>query len=340
MVKVIQFVLSFAVLLTTGCATNANRAERELLSRHPLTETRASIAPTNDFTPSGVWKIRGASNIVYLAGTSHLVAPDQAPFPSPFYAAYQNSREIYVEYDTHAWFSQIRILPKAWKWVNSHRSEFICPRGKTIADYVTPETLEKLKTHYGKKFKNRARDMPLLLLFLNEFEAEGGTGADSGVEDVFMFAARRDRKPLHALDDKHVIDTAMLALDEMVAGFKADIAKRGVDAVLEDKIINPTPEDPQDNLWRKGDLEGIEKFQVEMKKDSELFFEKGLVERNHKWIPKIEAALHAKHNAMILVGCGHLGGDIGLIKLLRAAGYDPQQLYGLDRPPVSAQPRR
>jgi uncharacterized protein YbaP (TraB family) len=52
-------------------------------------------------------------------------------------------------------------------------------------------------------------------------------------------------------------------------------------------------------------------------------------------MPRIEAALRGKRNVMILVGCGHLGGDIGLLKLLRDAGYDPQQLYGVDRPPVS-----
>jgi uncharacterized protein YbaP (TraB family) len=177
-----------------------------------------------------------------------------------------------------------------------------------------------------------------MLLFMNEFEGmPSQQGAASGVEDVFMFAAHRDGKPLHALDDKQVIDTAMLALDELVAGLRADITKRGVDAVIEDKIIHPTPEDPQDDLWRKGDLGGIKKFQAEMKNESPEFFEKGLVQRNHKWMPRIEAALHGKRNVMILVGCGHLGGDIGLLKLLRDAGYDPQQLYGLDRPPVSGQ---
>jgi uncharacterized protein YbaP (TraB family) len=331
--KVIQFVAVIPLCLFAGCASNAHRAERELLSRHPFHETRMSIAPTNEYAPAGVWKIRGASNIVYLAGTSHIVAADQVPFPSPFYAAYADSRDIYVEYDTHSFFGQLRMIPKAVKWVRSHKSEFICPRGETVANYVSPETLEKLKAHYGKKFAKRERFTPLMLLFVSEFEGmPSQQGAASGVEDIFMFAADRDGKPLHALDDKQVIDTAMLALDELVAGLRAEISKRGVDAVIEDKIIHPTPEDPQDDLWRKGDLDGIKKFQAEMKNESPEFFERGLVDRNHKWMPRIEAALHGKRNVMILVGCGHLAGDIGLLKLLRDAGYDPQQLYGVDRP--------
>jgi uncharacterized protein YbaP (TraB family) len=327
----------FAALMVTlfvGCATGSRRAKRELLCRHPLAERRISVTPTNNYTPAGVWRISGSSNVVYLAGTSHLVAADQAPFPSPFYAAYNDSREIYVEYDTHSFFGQLRMIPKAVKWVHAHKSEFLCPRGATISNYVSPETLAKLEAHYGKKeLRKHEKGTPLLLLFLNEFEAMTDEGEmTSGVEDVFMIAARRDGKPLHALDDKQVIDTAMLALDEIVAGLRADIAERGVDAVIEDKIIHPTPEDPQDDLWRKGNLEGIEKFQEEMKTESPEFFKKGLVERNRKWMPRIEAALRGKHNAMVLVGCGHLGGEIGLLKLLRDAGYEPQQLYGVDRP--------
>src|ERR1051325_8414908 len=331
--RLTHLLTSIALVLFVGCASSSRRAERDLLSRQPVHETRMAVAPTNDYTRAGVWRIRGASNIVYLAGTSHIVGADQVPFPSPFYAAYEDSRDIYVEYNTHSFLGQLRITPKAMKWVRSHQAEFVCPRGETIANYVSADTLEKLKAHYGKKFQKRQRFTPLMLLFFNEFEAlPSQQGATTGVDDVFMVAAERDGKPLRALDDKQVIDTAMLALDEMVAGLRAEIAKRGVDAVIEDKIIHPTAEDPQDDLWRKGDLDGIEKFQVEMKSESPEFFKRGLVDRNRKWMPRIEAALRGKRNVMILVGCGHLGGDIGLLKLLRDAGYHPEQLYGIDRP--------
>src|SRR4051812_13464457 len=170
--KVSTLFATVALTLFAGCASGSRRAERELLSRHPLAKTRMSVEGTNDYTFAGVWRIRGASNVVYLAGTSHLVAADQAPFPSPFYAAYNDSREIYVEYDTHSFFGQLQMIPKAVKWVHAHKSEFVCPRGTTISNYVSPETIEKLKAHYGtKEFRKQENATPLLLLFLNEFEA-------------------------------------------------------------------------------------------------------------------------------------------------------------------------
>ena len=48
------------------------------------------------------------------------------------------------------------------------------------------------------------------------------------------------------------------------------------------------------------------------------------VERNRRWMPKIEACLEGAR-CMIVVGAGHLVGADGLISLLRARGYTLEQ---------------
>ena len=48
------------------------------------------------------------------------------------------------------------------------------------------------------------------------------------------------------------------------------------------------------------------------------------VERNRRWVPKIEACLDGAR-CMIVVGAGHLVGADGLISLLRARGYTVEQ---------------
>lgn len=45
-----------------------------------------------------------------------------------------------------------------------------------------------------------------------------------------------------------------------------------------------------------------------------------LDERNKTWIPKIEEAMKTK-SIFVAVGAGHLGGEFGVIQLLREAGY-------------------
>lgn len=45
-----------------------------------------------------------------------------------------------------------------------------------------------------------------------------------------------------------------------------------------------------------------------------------LDDRNKTWIPKIEDAMHSK-SVFVAVGAGHLGGEFGVIALLKKAGY-------------------
>jgi uncharacterized protein YbaP (TraB family) len=288
-----------------------------------------SAAPQDGYVPCGVWRIRGAHNIVYLAGTSHIVPTNEIPFPSAFYAAYADATEIYVEVDSVSIFTTLRLMPKILKWTRSHQAEMVCAKGQTLESNLAPRTVERLRELYGPKYEKRQHLTPLAVLFFHEFE-----GAETGgVDDVFTLLAHRDRKPIRELDDKTVADSALLMLDEMLANWRRDIAKRGADAVIAENILGEKKEASDDeSLWRRGDLAAVEQMQAEMRTETPVLYQKGLVERNHQWMRKLQAALQEKKNLMVLVGVGHLGGKEGLLELLRAQGFQPEQLYGVDRP--------
>src|SRR4051812_27870012 len=84
-------------IFIAGCGTSRRERENGLLSRHAIGDTRISNQPTNGYVPTGVWRVRGVHNTVYLVGTMHIVTEDQLPFPSSFYAAYQDSQIVCVE---------------------------------------------------------------------------------------------------------------------------------------------------------------------------------------------------------------------------------------------------
>lgn len=50
-----------------------------------------------------------------------------------------------------------------------------------------------------------------------------------------------------------------------------------------------------------------------------------LDERNKTWVPKIEEAMKAK-SVFVAVGAGHLGGELGMIQLLKDAGYSVEAI--------------
>src|SRR4051812_32390215 len=215
---VAKIILWFAcVIFLTGCMSIHREAERIHLARHPIHESRMSAEPQEGYMPCGVWRVRGARNTVYLVGTSHMVATNQIPFPSPFYAAYQDSQEVYVETDTGSFLTTLRLLPKVLKWASAHREDFICPKGRTLANYLSPQTMEQLRAKLGRDFKQE-RITPLFLLLMSEGEdVPAGGGKNGGVEEVFTLSARKDGKPIHELDDKSIADTALTMMDAMLA---------------------------------------------------------------------------------------------------------------------------
>jgi uncharacterized protein len=335
------FVVAFVSLLANGCMTSSRLADRTHLSRHPTQETRMTAKPTEGYVTTGVWKIRGVHNSVYLAATAHIVAEDEIPFPSSFYAAYRDSKEVYVEFDTLDWWSQmsmLRVVPRLVKWVKLHQAELVCPKGRNLASYLSKETMDQLRVFYGKDFRKMERMTPLGLMFWGEFSGPGGMGENGGVDDLFTLLAHRDHKKIRALDDGGVLDMTIPVMDEAFVEAQQEIASKGPDKAIKESILTEGGiEDEMD--WRSGDLSVIERAQAEMKGESPVMYEKLLPERNRKWLPKLERALHQKHNVMILVGAMHVAGKDGLLTMLQQAGYSAEQVYGVELRPVKMSER-
>jgi uncharacterized protein YbaP (TraB family) len=317
------------VILSTGCSTSNHPAKRTSVSTYPIRENRMSTQSQTGYLASGVWRIRGLQNTVYLAGTSHEIADDQIPLPSPYYAAYRDSKAIYVEFNTDmSWFTKLRLVPKVLKWAISHRAELSCPKGRNLANYLSAGTVERLRAFYGKDYPKHERMTPLALVLFADIVGAG----KGGVEDIFTLQGRKDGKPIRELDDQAIVATALLLMDEMVAKLSLDIARRGADAVVEEFILGDGDDDEIDTAWRRGDMAAVEHEQAQIKQEFPTFYEKLLPERNRKWLPKLKLALQGKKNAMVLVGVAHLGGKEGLLQMSQEAGFKPEQLYGVDRP--------
>ena len=327
----ILFVFTF-MALSAGCTT-VN--QKSLLSKHPIHATQMSNQPEQGYLSSGVWRIRGRQNTLYIAGTSPSVTESQIPFPSPFYVAYQDSQEIYVEANTDiSFFGQLRLLYKVWPWFKSHKDDFVCPKGRNLSNYLSPQTLERLRVFYGKDF-SKEQMTPLFLLVQSEAELIDRQGSEPiGVDDIFMLMAHRDHRPIRELDENTTEDTTFKIIDEALSKWKLDIAKRGIDAVIAENMLDDKKDNEDDEVWRRGNLAAVEHIQEQMKSEDPSLYEKGILERNPKWLEKIKRILQGKKNVMMLVGIVHLGGKDGLLQMLQQSGFTVEQMYGVDRPVI------
>ena len=296
-----------------------------------------SPAPSTNATPCCVWRVRGTSNTVYLAGTSHVLPDNQVPFPSAFYAAYAQAKEVYVESDDDAGFlTKTRLLFRALKWFRRHQAEIACPRGRTLADYVSPETTARLKAFYGKRYAEKQTMTPAFLLLSSKAELGGEEGNNPGVEQPMLRAARRDRKPIGLLDDASLDDTVIELLDDLLRQIQHDLARRGADAVIAEEILDGSKDVEDLAAWRRGDLEAMCQDVEEMRRDSPEIYDKLLRQRNFRWLKKLHIVLRGRRDAIVLVGAADLWGEDGLLALLRREGFSCEQLHGIDRPPPAA----
>ena len=72
--------------------------------------------------------------------------------------------------------------------------------------------------------------------------------------------------------------------------------------------------------WRAGDTVAIERLLLKSMKDSPAFYQSLVVDRNRRWLPRIETCL-TTGSCFIVVGAAHMVGSDGLIAMLRQKGY-------------------
>ncbi len=304
-------------------------ADTQPAGKHPKNETRMSDRPMEGFLPSAVWRVRGSNNVAYVAGMPDAVPASQVPFPSPYYAAYRDSQELLIAFDTDlSFFSQLRLTTKLMKWIKSHQAEFSYPKGRTMADSLSARTIERLRVFYGKDFPKKERMTPAMLAFFGQMETSDARN-EGGIEDFFAGSARKDRKPIRIVETTPPVDAVLALMDEMLVKLTHDIARRGADAVIEEKIFGDR-KDSEDAAWRRGTPAVMVSLQEQMKKEMPSLYTKQVVEGNPKWLEKLKIALRGKKNVMALLDLTSLGGQQGLLQMLREAGFTVEQMHGTD----------
>jgi hypothetical protein len=78
--------------------------------------------------------------------------------------------------------------------------------------------------------------------------------------------------------------------------------------------------------WSTGDVDSLEGLLLASMREYPEVYQKLLVDRNRRWLPKIERIIQQGERTMIVVGAAHLVGKDGLISLLRARGYKVEPL--------------
>lgn len=259
-----------------------------------------------DTDKSLLYKIEGNGiQTSYLFGTIHLIEKDKFVMHDKTKTAFENSDQLVLELDMDDASLQMEMLKHS-----------IMEEGKSLKDYMSEEEDAKideaLKEASGFSLKLFYKMKPFVLntLFITAY-VEGET---TSYEETFMAMAKEKDIEILGLE---TVAEQIAVFDDIPYEDQIDELVQMIDEQEKNKKIF------QDmvQLYLLEDVEAIFQFTREQSKESKAYDETSLLtKRNSNWIPQI-GELAKDKATFFAVGAAHLGGDIGVIKLLREAGY-------------------
>jgi len=263
-----------------------------------------------------LWKAQGASNVVYLLGSIHLLQATNYPLPAVIESAFSNSQIAVFETDIDKMDDPSQQMAMLGK--------IMLPQGQTLKQNLSSNAYESLSQHateLGLPMPILEQYRPAAAIMTVEVMELTTLGADPefGVDKHFMKLARDGGKRVIPLE------TPDFQIG-LLTGFTREEENLLVEKSLEDIDNEKKLFGDMVAAWRNGDSAGLEKMLNDLRKEAPSIFKKLVSDRTASWIPEFEKLLQGSQNAIVIVGAGHLVGPDGAVELLRKKGVKVTQL--------------
>lgn len=256
-----------------------------------------------------LWKIegKGLQKASYLFGTMHLIQKQYYYFPESLEKIIRKSDLIVTEIDLDELNNQAKAMELMTLKEGSLFDYFTTSQEDSLIDWMK----DNLKIDSAAFYAGFDKFKPLVLMqtilqmkFIGKTESYEGT--------------------IGKLAAKHKIETlGVEGIEDQIALFdmlsKEDQAEMVMETLRDGEKQIKTMNELQ-AIYKRQNVDSIYWFMQQeggsIAREQKLFLDN----RNQNWIPKIEEFMKGK-TAFIAVGAGHLGGENGVINLLRQQGY-------------------
>jgi uncharacterized protein YbaP (TraB family) len=274
-----------------------------------------NLSAQNTGNNSLCWKItgQGLAQPSYVFGTIHLISKKDFFLSKPAETAFKSCKTLALEVD-------LNMDKETKKEVGKSA---ILPDGKALEDFCTPEQLKVINTFMsdsvkisGLKIKLYSRLKPIYLQSILLKEQLKG---DKSYEETFAKKAKKNNMNqvgLEAIDlQMKILDTIPIQtqINDMVTSINEGKASiRTFNEMIE--------------VYKTQNIEKLHQLTVSEDSGIANFEDVFLNNRNQSWIPVIEDLIK-KQPTFIAVGAAHLGGNKGVISLLKSKGYTVEPVF-------------
>lgn len=297
MFQKIKWSLAFCLLLSRAALIGQDIENSLLWSIHPS----LSDQPDSIVAPS------------YLFGTIHMIDRDLFFIPDTLNSILQEVDEIYFEIDTDNLDASILEL------FFSMQDKIFFPEGQSIDDYLAPEDgilLDSVLSEQNFPSQMIKSIKPMFLsIIISQSTSSLSAHSYKSYEMVLHELAKAQNLSIKGLE----------SIAEQLSIFDKNPIEQQVEELLtllkSPSDLGESDLDSLNYYYIHQNLNALDKLISKNFVNSSNMEDQLLKNRNEKWIKKIEEELKMSNQVLYAVGAGHLGGDHGVIALLRNAGY-------------------
>ncbi len=265
---------------------------------------------------SPIWAVRGSHNVVYLAGSIHMLPVDDAALPAGFARAYGDSSRLVMELDLGKFDPM-----EAMTWMMDHGT---LPAGTNLRGLLGEQRYARVSAAAG------SLGMPMIGLdslapwvvgieITDAAYEHEGFDPEQGVEEQLLRLAQTDHKPTAGLE---TLPEELGSLSSLSSADQIRMLDQTIDELndLKSEMREVT------GVWRAGNGARLGTLLSSEYTAFPSLYKPLVTDRNLRWLPQVEQMLKSNDNVLVVVGALHLVGDGGLLELLRKKGYTITQL--------------
>lgn len=265
---------------------------------------------------SSLWKASSEKGTLYIQGSSHILKPEHYPLAPTIETAYSNSTALILEVDMKDMLS-----PKTQQLI---MGKAMLEPPQSLQNILSPETyanLEKACKETGlpmeaiQQFKPWFATTTLTLVKMQKM----GFDSNNGLDKYFYDKAMADSKEVIGLE------TLTMQIDLFDSLSNTDPDSFVNHSLNEIKLLEPQVNDLI-TAWETGDMATLEKLMKESFNEYPDLYRTFVTDRNKDWAVKLSKMIKKDETYMVVVGAGHLPGELGLLKLMENNGFTIEQL--------------
>jgi uncharacterized protein YbaP (TraB family) len=257
-----------------------------------------------------LWRVTNAKASFYLLGSIHSLHDTDYPLPGVMQQAINQSQQFYFEIEPN------RMDDFHHKLESGSR----LPHGVEIKNKIHPKAWDYLRTTArGGNFDWVHMKAWAIALFMLDYPVHDHLSSAFGVDNYIVKKAQARNCSMRGLESAEAhaaVWTGMSDIESEAYLLQAIVYADHRDEEVREMIA----------AWKTGNTEKLAALDDPVVREAPGLSARFLEVRNARWIPVIENAIKSGKPTLIVAGAAHFSGSQSVIAMLRARGYQIEQL--------------